>query len=75
MLTMGHSMSYDAGLDRWVVDLGDGSDYPLHCGDSISIFITNTFIRCRIEYDREWYICIGNVKFNLRKQAKYTVRM
>jgi hypothetical protein len=70
---MGYPMRYDVGQDRWVVDLDDGSEYPLHCGDGVSIYFSNSFFRCRIEFGREWYICIGNVKFNLRKQEKYRV--
>ena len=70
---MGYSMRYDDKSDRWVVDLDNGSEYPLHCGDGFSIYFSNVFIQCSIEFGGEWYVYISNVKFNLRKQEKYRV--
>lgn len=68
-------MTYDPDVDRWVVDCKDGSEIELRCGEKLAIWIGNRFIACRLELEREWFICIDSTNFNLRKTDEYQVRV
>jgi hypothetical protein len=65
-------MQFDPDQERWVVEL-DGRNYGLHCGEGIDLYIGNTPIPGRLEMDRNWYVTLKDVRFNLRPSDKYTV--
>lgn len=67
-------MFYDPDTDRWCVGQ-DGDSYGLHCGECFEIYLGESAIPCRIEMDRDWYLIINGVSFNLRKSNRYLVNM
>jgi hypothetical protein len=67
-------MHYDSMIDRWCAEL-DGDEYGLHCGESFELYVGGDPVPCRIEMDREWYVIVKDVRFNLRKSDKYTIRL
>ncbi|WP_174349717.1 MULTISPECIES: DUF5348 domain-containing protein [Paenibacillus] len=51
----------------------DDRHYDLHCGEGIELYIGNTPIPGRLEMDRDWYVILHDVRFNLRSSEKYMV--
>lgn len=67
-------LRYNADSDRWFIE-DDGWTYELHCGDSFELYIGGKPIPCRLEMDKDWYVMMQDVSFNLRKKATYFIQM
>ncbi|MCL4439689.1 MAG: DUF5348 domain-containing protein [Firmicutes bacterium] len=50
-------------------------EYGLHCGEYFEIWIGKTSIACRLELGNNWYIIMQGVRFNLRTQDTYRVKV
>lgn len=67
-------MIYDHDVACWRVAL-NGRSYPLHCGECFELRIGGDKIPCRLELDRDWYVIVHDVRFNLREKEVYSVVM
>ena len=52
-----------------------GRDYGLHCGEHMELYVGGNPLPCRLELDRYWYVCMKDVRFNLRETDKYLVTL
>lgn len=68
------TMRFDQELDRWTVYEGEQQRYAMHCGYGILIEMENAFYRVSLEYDTDWYIKLGKVKFRLHRKVNYRVK-
>ncbi|WP_235241976.1 DUF5348 domain-containing protein [Paenibacillus alkaliterrae] len=67
-------MRFDKAQQRWIVALG-GRDYGLHCGEILELYVDGEPIPCRLELDQHWYVCMPEVRFNLRESDKYLINL
>ncbi|MCC3359729.1 DUF5348 domain-containing protein [Bacillus sp. REN16] len=70
-------MSYNKGLDCWLVVLNN-TGYRMNCGEPFELCIGKNYgIPCRLELGTQWYVVIGSegVKLNLRKDQTYKINI
>lgn len=68
------TMVYDRERGCWVVQLNGGT-YTVHCGECFHIRIDDRHgFTCRLELDRDWYVIMGESRFNLKKKEVYQIR-
>ncbi|MFD1708467.1 DUF5348 domain-containing protein [Siminovitchia sediminis] len=68
------SMYYDRQEEQWYVHLR-GNDYALQCGESFGLYIGQKSIPCRLELGNKWYVVMEDVRFDLREDNKYQIKM
>jgi hypothetical protein len=48
----------------------------MHCGEWFDLYLSDTKSMVgRIELARQWYVNLGSVRFNLRKQQTYKIEI
>ncbi len=65
-------MYFDPKQDRWCVER-EGWEYDLHCGACVEIYIGGEPIPCQLEWSRDWYVILKDVRFILRQSDQYDV--
>jgi hypothetical protein len=61
--------------ERWNVHGVYDEPTGLHCGDCFEIQVGTSYLPCRIEMDREWFVIFTNsTAFYLHPKASYRVR-
>jgi len=67
-------MHYDPQQNRWMTSIGE-RDYPLHCGESFTLYIGKQGFACRLELDLSWYVILHHTRFILHPKAAYVVHL
>lgn len=66
-------MTFDGDSNRWVVHLRD-EKRGFHCGEFFLLRISEKMeVACRIEWGRNWYVIMEDVRFDLRESDTYYV--
>jgi len=66
---------YSRQKNRWDVHGVYDKPMGLHCGECFEIQVGQSYLPCRIELDKEWFVIFTHSTiFHLHPQASYNVR-
>lgn len=67
-------LTYCKDAACWMVHM-EGKVSPMYCGEWMNMRIGDKGIPCRLEMDRDWYVILGQTRFDLRKKDTYLVEI
>jgi len=68
-----HELKYKPSTRRWHAYRKGSYACPLHSGDLLALEVADRYLSCRMVYDTDWYVLIGETKFRLHRKAVYRV--
>lgn len=66
------NMTYNWEIERWEIHM-DGWFEGIRCGECFTLRVGDTWIPCRMELDRDWYVIMKETQFTLRQKKIYRI--